>query len=63
MNNILYNNRPKLIDINPEVGKLLIFPSWIIHGTCPQTKGTRQTFNLDFTFFNKEYNKNKINYT
>lgn len=45
-----YNNKcsPRILDINPEVGKLLIFPSWIIHGTYPQTKGIRQTFNIDY---------------
>jgi len=42
-----YENTPTL-DINPEVGKLLIFPDWVLHGTYPQTKGIRQTFNIDY---------------
>lgn len=42
-----YENTPTL-SINPEVGKLLIFPDWVLHGTYPQTKGIRQTFNIDY---------------
>ena len=42
-----YENAP-ILDINPEVGKLLIFPDWLPHGTYPQTKGIRQTFNIDY---------------
>ena len=42
-----YENTP-ILDINPEVGKLLIFPNWLLHGTYPQTKGIRQTFNIDY---------------
>jgi len=42
-----YENTP-ILDINPEVGKLLIFPDWVLHGTYPQTKGIRQTFNIDY---------------
>lgn len=36
--------------IKPEVGTVLIFPYHIPHGTYPQTKGIRQTFNIDFNF-------------
>lgn len=46
----IYYNPPGHIDINPEVGKLLIFPDWILHGSYPQTKGVRQTLNLDYQF-------------
>jgi len=46
-NSYYYENTPTL-DINPEVGKLLIFPDWLPHGTYPQTKGIRQTFNIDY---------------
>lgn len=46
-NPFYYENTPSL-NINPEVGKLLIFPDWILHGTYPQTKGIRQTFNSDY---------------
>ena len=50
-----------IIHINPEVGKVLIFPLHIPHGTYPQTKGIRQTFNIDFDFvFNS---KSSINYS
>lgn len=44
---LVYENSYSL-EINPEVGKLLIFPNWIPHGTYPQTKGIRQTFNVNF---------------
>jgi hypothetical protein len=33
----------------PEIGKLIIFPSWIYHGTYPQPKGLRHTLSIDFT--------------
>jgi hypothetical protein len=65
-NNEFYNSNPKIISINPEVGKLLIFPDWIIHGTHPQTKGIRQTFNIDYYFTfdgdNKKILNNNLNY-
>jgi len=32
----------------PHIGDLLIFPVWLWHGTYPQSKGLRQTLNLDF---------------
>ena len=48
--------------INPEVGKLLIFPDWVLHGTYPQTKGTRQTLNVDYKLTFEENKKNKFNY-
>jgi len=56
--NECYEKAPRIVQINPEVGKLLIFPSWILHGTYPQSKGTRQTFNLDFMMKYKKHNKN-----
>lgn len=63
-NNIYYDNRPSYLNINPEVGKLLIFPSWVLHGTYPQTNGIRQTFNIDYGFYFKEKksNSNLLNY-
>jgi hypothetical protein len=65
-NSLFYNSNPKIININPEVGKLLIFPDWIIHGTNPQTKGIRQTFNIDYRFTfdsnNKKILNNNLNY-
>lgn len=51
-NNMWYNYNFQVISINPEIGKLLIFPEWIVHGTYPQTKGVRQTFNMDYYFAN-----------
>jgi len=59
--NLIYSSSiPSTIEINPEVGKLLIFPSWIVHGTYPQTKGVRQTFNLDYIIESK---KNKTTFS
>jgi hypothetical protein len=60
--NNFYNNKPSTIIINPIVGKLLIFPDWIIHGTCPQSKGIRQTFNMQYTLINKKIKNNNLNY-
>lgn len=37
----------RVIHITPDVGKLLIFPNWLLHGTYPQTKGIRQTLNTN----------------
>lgn len=48
--------------IKSEVGKLLIFPNHIPHGTYPQTKGIRQTFNVDYSFEFKPKSQNNINY-
>ncbi len=61
-NNRFYLSNQKIIDINPKVGKLLIFPDWIIHGTYPQTKGIRQTFNIDYHFIFEEKNKKIFKY-
>ena len=46
--NPYYYENDRVLEINPEVGKLLIFPHWVPHGTYPQTKGIRQTFNIDY---------------
>jgi len=61
-NNQLYNSSSNIIHVNPEVGKLLIFPSWIIHGTYPQSKGIRQTFNMDYQLSFGEENKKTLRY-
>ena len=56
---------PNIHHIKPEVGKLLIFPYHIPHGTYPQTKGIRQTFNIDYYFSansNEIYKNNIIKY-
>ena len=46
--NPYYYENSNCLSINPKVGKLLIFPNWVLHGTYPQTKGIRQTFNIDY---------------
>lgn len=56
-----YENTPCL-DINPEIGKLLIFPNWVLHGTYPQTKGIRQTFNIDYFIKTKQEKLKFFNY-
>lgn len=60
--NPIYQQKPPIITINPEVGKLLIFPDWINHGTYPQTKGIRQTFNIDYYFVSDNNQYKNINY-
>jgi uncharacterized protein (TIGR02466 family) len=37
----------QVIHITPEIGKLLIFPNWLLHGTYPQKEGIRQTLNTN----------------
>ena len=63
--NPYYCNYSPIVEINPEVGKLLIFPAWVLHGTYPQTKGIRQTFNADYGLSikneSKSVNTTKIN--
>ena len=39
---MVYNN------IIPKLGDLIIMPIHIFHGAYPQSKGTRQTLNMDF---------------
>lgn len=46
----LVNESPNIISIDPNVGKILIFPRHMIHGTYPQPKGIRQTLNLEYNF-------------
>ena len=51
-----YKSIPKVIEIKPEVGKMIIFPSHMLHGVYPYPEGIRQSFNLDFLISNeKEY--------
>lgn len=61
-NNLFYYSNPKIIEINPEVGKIVIFPTWIIHGTYPQSKGVRQTFNIEYNFIQEKNNKQILKY-
>ena len=60
--NSCYYENSSYLNINPEVGKLLIFPDWVLHGTYPQTKGIRQTFNIDYHIIEKEKKSNKFFY-
>lgn len=61
--NKFYYRNSNCVDINPEVGALLIFPDWVLHGTYPQTKGIRQTFNIDYYMkLNHNFNKIKLNH-
>ena len=54
---------PNICHVSPKVGKVLIFPFNIPHGTYPQTKGIRQTFNIDYKFFIKsKESKSSLNY-
>lgn len=52
--NHFFGTPERIVDINPTVGKLLIFPNYIVHGTYPQTEGIRKTFNMDFRVIEKE---------
>ena len=61
-NNLFYYSNPKIVEINPEVGKIVIFPTWIIHGTYPQSKGVRQTFNIEYNFIQEKNNKQILKY-
>lgn len=45
----IYHPEPRLASFIPEEGMILIFPSWIIHGTLPQGDGIRTTVNFDLT--------------
>ena len=60
-NQYYYENTSNL-SISPEVGKLLIFPNWVPHGTYPQTKGIRQSFNVDYKLVVDKKNKLKKTY-
>lgn len=61
--NPYYYKNVSSLTINPEVGKLLIFPDWILHGTYPQTKGIRQSFNIDYALdTTKEDKLKKLSY-
>jgi len=45
-NNLLYNH------LTPKLGDLYLMPIDMFHGTYPQSKGLRQTLNLDFEIIN-----------
>lgn len=60
--NMFYNNEPRILNIDPKIGGLLIFPNWIIHGTYPQSEGTRQTFNTDYLLDIEDTSFSQFNY-
>jgi len=47
-NKYISNSCPSIYQIKPKIGTLLIFPPHIPHGTFPQSKGVRQTFNVNY---------------
>lgn len=49
-----YSSIPKAIELKPELGKMIIFPSHMLHGVYPYPDGIRQSFNLDFNINNKQ---------
>lgn len=59
-NHSINESFPSFLHIDPKPGKILIFPHHVPHGTYPQTKGIRQTFNMDYMFEYKS--NNNINY-
>lgn len=54
LNIFIEDSAPGIFHVKPEKGKLLIFPFYIPHGTYPQTKGIRQTFNVEYLFKKSE---------
>ena len=43
-----YKSAPKVVTLKPELGKMIIFPSHLLHGVYTYPEGVRQSFNLDF---------------
>ena len=42
-------SQSRVITHSPKRGELFVFPNWLLHGTYPQSKGLRQTFNADYS--------------
>jgi hypothetical protein len=38
----------RYLNVKPQAGMSIIFPSWILHGVYPQGPGLRRTINIDF---------------
>lgn len=38
----------RTLQIKPQKGMIVIFPSWLLHGVYPQGPGVRRTLNIDF---------------
>ena len=49
-----YASIPKAIELKPKLGKIIIFPSHMLHGVYPYPDGIRQSFNLDFNIKDKQ---------
>ena len=51
----------------PTKNKMLLFPGWLLHGTYPQPKGIRQTFNYEFELVPKQFKRldleSRVEYT
>jgi hypothetical protein len=59
-----YSSVPKAVNIKPELGKMIIFPSHMLHGVYPYPEGNRQSFNMDFFMIPLDQMENKtlLNY-
>lgn len=44
---------PKTISIAPEEGNIILFPSYVLHGTYPQSSKIRNTLNVDYEISEK----------
>jgi len=56
-------NNPKIATIEPEEGNIILFPSYVLHGTYPQTVTSRQTLNLDYDVVDHTNFENSIQYS
>lgn len=54
-----YERVPKAVNIKPELGKMIIFPSHMLHGVYPYPEGNRQSFNMDFFMIPLDQMQNK----
>ena len=43
-----FQTKKQYLVFTPNKNKMLLFPGWLLHGTYPQPKGVRQTFNFEF---------------
>lgn len=61
-NNDLINLK-KTVTIPPEEGNIILFPSYILHGTYPQTSEMRQSLNVDFEICDNSNSKENFQYS
>lgn len=45
-----YIKNNETFKIKPEIGTVLMFPNYLLHGSYPQSAGIRQTLNMDFEY-------------